>query len=76
MTQKQLVLEWLQKNGSITPLEALSKLGVYRLSDVIFKLREKFEIETVKQVGVNRFNEPVRYAKYVYLGKLYFKERR
>ena len=69
MTQKQLVLAWLQEKGSITPLEALSELGVYRLGDVIFKLRERFEIETVRQTSLNKFNKVVKYAKYEYKGK-------
>ncbi len=39
-TQKQMCLEYLEEFGSITPLEALSAFHCFRLSAVIFELRE------------------------------------
>lgn len=47
MTQRTKVLTYLKKHKTITPREALMDLNVYRLSDVIFKLRnEGVPIET------------------------------
>ncbi len=66
--QMQRVLTHLKENGSIEPLVALNKLGIYRLSDVIFKLREDYNIETKMTKSLNKFQEKVNYATYVYKG--------
>ena len=39
-TQKELCLEYLNKHGSITALEALGGFGCFRLAAIIYKLRE------------------------------------
>lgn len=63
VTQKEKVLLHLKKEGSITPLEALLKYNVYRLSDVIFKLRgEGHNIETF----IKKANG-TKYAQYIYV---------
>lgn len=52
--------------GSINPLESWLKLGIYRLSDVIFKLRKQgIKIETELTDVSNQFDEKCRVAKYV-----------
>ena len=38
-TDKQAVLEYLREHQTITPLEAFSKLGCYRLGARIYDLR-------------------------------------
>lgn len=68
MTQKEMILNHLQKEGSITPLQALREYGVYRLSDCIFRLREAHEIKTIQQTSIGKFKNKVKYAKYVYHG--------
>lgn len=40
VTDAQLVLEYIEEFGSITPLDALRDLGVYRLSGRIADLRK------------------------------------
>jgi len=40
MTQKDLILNWLQKGKTITPMEALEKFGCFRLAARIHNLRE------------------------------------
>ena len=40
MTHKEACLDYLERYGSITPLEALSAFHCFRLAAVIFKLRE------------------------------------
>ena len=41
-TKLQKVLEHLQKNNTITSMEAIDLYGATRLSDIIFKLRKIF----------------------------------
>lgn len=40
MTQKQACLDYLEKYGSITPLEALTAFHSFRLAAIIFELRK------------------------------------
>ena len=40
MTHKDLLLDWFTRHPSITPMEALSNLGIYRLGARVFDLRE------------------------------------
>jgi len=40
-SQKENILEYLQIGNKITPLEALYKFGSFRLSAVIFELRQE-----------------------------------
>jgi len=66
MTQKQRVLRHLEEYGNIEPMLALREYGIYRLSDVILKLRDMgYSIETKEIQTKNRFGEPARYAKYI-----------
>lgn len=67
--QQERVLEYLKQNGRINPLSSLMELSVYRLSDVIYKLRESHNIDTKMTKSTNRFNEPVSYATYIYKGE-------
>ena len=39
--QEKRLLDYLKKNRSINPIMSWQALGIYRLSDVIFKLRNK-----------------------------------
>ena len=65
--QQNRVYSYLKENKKIDPLTALSQLGVYRLSDVIFKLRTEhnIEIETKMTKSLNKYQETVKYATYV-----------
>ena len=55
-TQKDMCLEYLEEYGSITPLEALSAFGCFRLSAVIFELREEgYVIRTDINEGEKKF---------------------
>tara|TARA_B100001094_G_C17934797_1_gene672555 strand:+ start:511 stop:771 length:261 start_codon:yes stop_codon:yes gene_type:complete len=40
-SQKENILEYLQRGNKITPLEALYQFGSFRLSAVIFNLRQE-----------------------------------
>ena len=43
MTQCEQVLDYIKANGSITSMEAFSKLGITRLSARIYDLRKEGE---------------------------------
>lgn len=58
----QAVRDWLLREGSLTPLQALRELGVYRLGARIYELRESgLRIETTYLTRNGK-----RYAKYLY----------
>ena len=64
--QEQRLILWLLGNHEINPLEAWAKLGIYRLSAVIFKLRQRgFAIETQTQDVMNHYQEHCSVARYV-----------
>ena len=52
-TQRELILDYIDEYGSITPLEAMRDLGVYRLASRISEMRKigypiESEFEAVK----------------------------
>lgn len=64
MTQREQILLYIKTYGSITPMEAFA-LGITKLATRISEMRRdgiEFKIETVK--SLNRFDKPVRYARY------------
>lgn len=65
MNQKERVLRHLADFGSITPKEAVAEYGIYRLADVIFRLKKDgAHIVTHDESGKNRYGEPTHYARY------------
>ena len=65
MNHKQRVLRHLKLFGSITTWEAIQEYGNTRLSATIFSLKEDgVQITKEMETGTNRFDEPIRYAKY------------
>ena len=67
--QEQRLLDYLKTNLKVSPMDAWIELGIYRLSDVVFKLRNKgYEIETERKSVMNRFDEPCNFAEYVLKG--------
>lgn len=64
-SQNQRLLAYLIENQSITPLEALRRLGIYRLSARIFDLREKgHNIKTTTQAVTLSDGEKAEVARY------------
>lgn len=62
LSQNNEVLIYIQEHGSITPLEALEKIGSFRLGARIFELRRmghNIETEYVETLGK-------RFARYVW----------
>ena len=65
MTQIDLVLEYMKQNGSITPIEAMSELGIMRLGARIWDLKDRgVQIKTEQETRKNRYGKPVHYARY------------
>ena len=64
--QEQRLLDYLECHPSINPLQAWLKLGIYRLSAVVHKLKKKrHAIRTDRVVVQNRFFEDCNVASYV-----------
>ena len=65
MGQKQRVLDYMEKFGSISSYEAFTDLGVTRLSAVIFDLKaDGREIESKTERATNRCGEKVHFSRY------------
>ena len=65
MTQNEKVLNYMERFGSITQLEALSDLGIMRLASRINDLKKQghsVKKEMVK--SKNRFGENIQFARY------------
>ena len=65
ITQHQLILDYIQDFGSITPMEAFFDLGITKLATRISEMRrggKEFQIDTV--ISKNRYGKTVRYSKY------------
>lgn len=65
LTQCDKILQYIEENGSITPLDALKEFGCMRLASRMCDIKKmgypvKKEMETAK----NRNGEPVHYARY------------
>lgn len=69
MNQEDLVLRYMKDHKGITSMEAY-KIGVTRLSAVIFNLRKKYDIKDVWIKSVNRYGVDVRYKRYSISGEL------
>ena len=71
MNQRQAVLEYLKthKKG-ITPMEALNKFGIMRLSSVIYDLKYKYDCKIVTNIieVKDRNGKTKHVAQYVLVG--------
>lgn len=66
MTQKQRVIDYLQKHAEITPMEAFADLGITKLATVVSELirEDNAPIEKVWKRSTNRYGEPVMFMSY------------
>jgi len=68
--QEKRVLNRMKVFGFINPIISWRHCGVYRLSDVILRLRKKgYAIETEMVAHENSFGEPVKFAHYYLKGE-------
>lgn len=65
MTQCERIVDYMQKFGSITTLEAFTDLGCTRLASRINDLRKRgLQIKSEFVSGKNRFDETIHYKRY------------
>lgn len=62
--QKSQVLRYLNENGSITTLEAFTKLYVCDLQKIIQLLRVDYNIKDEWIHKINIYGKPIKYKKY------------
>ena len=65
LTQKEMILRFMQENGSITQAEAVTEFGCYRLGARIWDLkRDGYAIESTMITKKNRYGKPVTFTRY------------
>lgn len=65
MRQTSRVLHHLLTHETLDPMTAWNQLGVYRLADVVYKLKkEGWDIQTVRKKVKNRYGEDCSVANY------------
>ena len=65
MNQRDLILQYLEDFGSITPFQAFADLGITKLATRISEMRKDgigIQVDTIK--SVNRYGKATTYAKY------------
>lgn len=69
MNQCEMILEYMRRYGSITPLEALNELGCMRLGARIWDLRHAGNvIVSEREDGLNRNGNRVSWSRYYLRG--------
>lgn len=65
MTQKEMIVQYLDDFGSITTMEAFSDLGITRLASRIHELvRNGLPIKKEMVSSKNRYGEEVHFMRY------------
>ena len=65
MTQCEMILNFMEKYGKITPAEAFTELGCYRLAARIAELERKgHNIVHIPESTVNRYGQKRTYMSY------------
>lgn len=67
----KLVEEHLLQHGSITSWEAIQKYNATRLSAIIFNLRKKYKIESVKEENVDIYGDECHFVRYYMRGEIH-----
>ena len=67
---REKLLDWFTRRSTITPMEALHDLGIYRLGARVFELREAgHDIHTERLTVTGRDGTTSHPARYHYRGK-------
>lgn len=65
MTQHERIIDYIDRFGSITPMEAFTDLGITKLATRISEMRaEGMEFNQKMEKMKNRYGESVRYMRY------------
>ena len=68
-TQCEKIVEYMQKHGSITQIQAFVDIGCFRLASRISDLKKQGYAIRSEMVKVkNRYDEDVQVAKYSFVG--------
>ena len=64
-TQRQRVIDYINRFGSITSMQAFADLGITQLAARICELKDEgYEFKKEQVSSVNRFGETVYFKKY------------
>ena len=65
MTQHEMILAYIDRFGSISPMEAFNDLGITKLATRISEMRRKGqEFEKKPETRKNRFGKTCHYMRY------------
>lgn len=65
MTQTEKIIEYIQENGSITPLDALKEIGCMRIASRMCDIKKMgYAVNKKMETATNRNGERVMYARY------------
>lgn len=65
MTQRDRILDYIDRHGSITPMDAFKELGITKLATQIsYMRRDGIKIKKEFEKGKNRFGEDCHYMRY------------
>ena len=65
MTQGERIIDYMERHGSISPMEAFTDLGITKLATRISELRKSgVEIDKDYEESLNRFGDKVCYMRY------------
>lgn len=65
MTQHERILDYIERFGSISPMEAFADLGITKLATRISEMAaEGVEFDKTIEKTKNRFGKPVHYMRY------------
>lgn len=71
ITQKEQIIDYLERNGSITPLQAEKELGIMRLASRIWDIQNSgYIVERRIVKGINRVGKVTKYAQYYLPGRV------
>jgi hypothetical protein len=65
MNQEQKIINYVERFGSITTLDAFKDLAITRLSARIFNIKNMgYKVTSIRETSKNRFGEDVNYSRY------------
>ena len=65
MTQGERILDYIDRFGSISPMEAFSDLGITKLATRISEMSQNgIQFEKTMEERKNRYGETTRYMRY------------
>ena len=64
-TQRERIAEYIDRYGSITPMDAYFHLGITKLATRVSEMRrDGIEFKIVIEKGINQVGRPMHYARY------------